>query len=145
MKVIQNIVLAALCGALLSCGSVSNRENSRLMQEAQRLIQQKPDSALALLQAVDVPSLSNSENAEYTLLLVQAKDKAGQDITADTAVFAARDFFVAAENDEKAAFASFYAGRGLQEQGNTGDALKAYLEAGRRAHTLGRVNTNFVF
>ena len=123
-----------ICCSLFACGQWSSRQNRNLMQQAQLLLEQLPDSALTLLDAVNPTSLGNAEKAEYTLLRVQAKDKAERDIAADTAIFNARDYYVAAKNGEKAVLACFYAGRVLQEQGDANAAMQAYLDAERMAN-----------
>jgi len=128
--------IAILMVSLFSCKPYGNSENSRLMQQAQLLIEQKLDSALVLLDAVNVARFSDAERAEYTLMRIQAKDKAGLDISADTAIFKVSDDYVAGSDVEKAALACFYAGRVWQEQGNASAAMQAYLDAERMANSL---------
>ena len=136
MKIISNAILVVLCGLFVSCTKWGNGENSRLTQKAKQLLEPMPDSALILLEAVNTAAFNDVENAEYFLLLIQAKDKAGKDISSDTAIFTVRDYFVAEKNDEKAALSSYYVGRVLEEQGNAHAAMQAYLEAAGQAHPL---------
>jgi len=136
MKILRNITLAILCGTLVSCLKWGISENSRLMQQAEQLLENKPDSALLLLDAINIACLGVAENAEYFLLLIQAKDKSGKDITADTTIFTVRDYFIGEKNDEKAALSCYYAGRVLEVQGNAKAAMQAYLDAETMAHTL---------
>jgi len=133
---IQNFAIALICVLPVSCAKWGNSDNKRLMQQAEYLMEHQPDSALMLLDAISITNLGVAENAEYLLLLIQAKDKAGKDITADTVIFAVRDFFVKEKNDEKAALSCYYAGRVLEEQGNAKAAMQAYLEAETMARTL---------
>ena len=109
MKNITSIVLAILCGMLVSCMKWGSRENSRLMQQAQLLVEQMPDSALTLLDAVNTFELNNAEKAEYTLLQVQARSNAGENLSSETEIFGARDYFVHKKDPQKAALACFYA------------------------------------
>ena len=133
---IQNLAFAMICALLVSCAKWGNSENKRLMLQAQELLEHKPDSALALLDAISIANLGVAENAEYLLLLIQAKDKAEKDITADTAIFAVRDYFLEVKNDEKAALTWYYSGRVLEVQGKANAAMMAYLEAETMARAL---------
>lgn len=134
-EIVKTLIMSSVC-LFVACGHGGKQVNNQLMQQAQLLMEQQPDSALVLLQRVDATLLDTAQHAAYTLLQIQAKDKANRDIAADTAIFGARDYFVAAEDNPKAALAWFYTGRVYQEQGNTNVALLAYLDAERIAGSL---------
>ena len=129
MKYITSIVLAILCGMLVSCMKWGSRENSRLMQQAQLLVEQMPDSALTLLDAVNAFELNNAEKAEYTLLQVQARSNAGEDLSSETEIFDTRDFFVRKKDSQKAALACFYAALVNTYQNKATIAMDDYQEA----------------
>ncbi len=95
-----------------------------------------PDSILVILQTMDTTVFNSLQYAEYVLLKVQAKDKAGHSIAGDTAIFPAKELLVAAGDTEKAARACFYAGRVLQERDSEQAALRTYLDALRIAKPL---------
>ena len=76
-----------------SCAHWGGSENRQLIHQARQLIDQQPDSALTLLYAVNIASLGKAAMAEYTLLCVQAKDNLGKDLTSDTEIFEARQYF----------------------------------------------------
>ena len=58
------LLIALLLTMLCSCG-----RNAKIMDEAERIVEQSPDSSLALLSTVDRYSLSKSDRARYGLLL----------------------------------------------------------------------------
>ena len=122
-------VLTLMCGLIVACTKWGSRENSLLMQQAQQLLETMPDSALVLLDAVKTATFGDAESAEYFLLRIQAKDKAGKDIAADTAIFPACEYFIRQKDPEKAALACYYAGAVLQKQGEEAKAVENYLKA----------------
>jgi len=114
-----------------------NRENSRLIEQAQQLTVQMPDSALTLLDMVNVVSFGNAKRAEYTLLRAQAKDLAGMDMANDAEIiFQAREYFIRRKDPKKAALACFYAGQALLAQSKVDEAVACYLEANDFASDL---------
>jgi tetratricopeptide (TPR) repeat protein len=98
------------------------------------MVQQQPDSALSLLKSILYPeNLKESLFYQYALLQIQAKDKAYKDITEDTLIFTARDYYVKRKDFPNAALTAFYCGRLLFEQANMETAIAAYLEAEKYA------------
>ena len=70
MKLIQNTKLVVLCGLFTSCIQWGSNENNRLMQQAELLVELAPDSALILLDSVNIAVFTEADKAEYTLLRV---------------------------------------------------------------------------
>jgi tetratricopeptide (TPR) repeat protein len=113
------------------------RKSERILQKAGTIVEEHPDSALSLLGMIQNPYLlSKAKHAEYILRLVQAKDKCDKDISSDTLIFQARDYFRGKNSLNELAFAEFYCGRVLQVKGKRNDAMKAYLDAGALARNL---------
>jgi len=129
MKSITYIVLAILCGGLVSCTKWGNRENSRLIEQAQQLIEQIPDSALTLLDAANTFKFNDAERAEYILLRVQARSNAGMDLTTDDEIFDAREYLIRRKDPEKAALACFYAALVATYKNQATIALEYYHKA----------------
>ena len=75
------LLIALLLTILCSCG-----RNAKVMDEAERIVEQSPDSSLALLSTVDRYSLSKSDRARYGLLFTMAQDKSGVDVDMDTLI-----------------------------------------------------------
>ena len=75
------LLIALLLTILCSCG-----RNAKVMDEAERIVEQSPDSSLALLSTVDRYSLSKSDRARFGLLFTMAQDKSGIDVDMDTLI-----------------------------------------------------------
>jgi tetratricopeptide (TPR) repeat protein len=102
--------------------------------KVENMLEQQPDSALRLLHSIFFSEELNKKSFnKYNLLLIQAKDKCNKDITADTVIFAVKDYYVQQENYPNAALAAFYCGRVLHEQKNAEKAATTYLEAKKLA------------
>ena len=80
-KAYFTLLIALLLTMLCSCG-----KNAKIMDEAERIVEQSPDSSLALLSTVDRYSLSKSDRARYGLLFTMAQDKSGVDVDMDTLI-----------------------------------------------------------
>lgn len=102
----------------------------KMLRKAETLLKQHPDSALALLDAIQSPmNLPKEQRYRYILLRVQAKDKSYEDIASDSLVFKAKIYYSETGDLHKAALASLYSGRVLKAQKKYEQALRAYLEA----------------
>lgn len=67
---------------------------SRSLDEANRLINEKPDSALWIVESIDAENLSTeSDKALYALLLTEARYKTGIDETNDSLISIATDYY----------------------------------------------------
>ena len=128
MKINTFIIFALFCGLLISCTKWGSRENSHLIRQAQLLKEQTPDSALTLLDAVNTSGFSKAERAEYNLLQIQAKRNAGMDVSAETGISDAREYFIRKKDPQKAALVCFYAAI-VAEQKQTTAAMEYYQEA----------------
>ena len=80
-KAYFTLLIALLLTMLCSCG-----KNAKIMDEAERIVEQSPDSSLALLTTVDRYSLSKSDRARFGLLFTMAQDKSGIDVDMDTLI-----------------------------------------------------------
>ena len=75
------LLITLLLTMFCSCG-----RNAKIMDEAERIVEQSPDSSLALLSTVDRYLLSQSDRARYGLLFTMAQDKSGVDVDMDTLI-----------------------------------------------------------
>jgi tetratricopeptide (TPR) repeat protein len=99
-----------------------------LLEKANLVLDSQPDSTLTILEEIPNPqSLKKSLYYEYYLVQIQAKYKSYRDITADTLVFAIRDYYTNRNNIEKTAMATFYSGRIFQERKEYKKALQQFL------------------
>ncbi len=106
------------------------KKDDMLFAGVERQLKQQPDSALALLHTITDPEALGPEAFnKYLLLEIQAKDKSNNDITADTLIFGAKDYYLKRREFLPAATAAFYCGRVRYKQGLMEEATRAYLEA----------------
>lgn len=103
-----------------------------LLNEAQKLIDNQPDSALKLIDSIFYPekSLEKRQYMEYIVTRVQARYKTYRDISDDTLIFEARDYFAQRKKEEKeTALAYFYSGAVFREQKSYKQAMKEFKNA----------------
>ena len=123
------VVLVVFCGLLVSCAKWGSSENRQLMRQAQTLVEQMPDSALILLDSINTASFNDAEKMEYILLRVQARTNAEMNLTTNTEIFLAQEYFVDKKNWEKAALAGFYAAWVANAQNDDLLAMNYYRQA----------------
>lgn len=112
-----------------SCTHRSKRAEA-VLSRAETAIKASPETALAMLDSIPYPEeLPESQYACYLLLKVQAKDKSRLDISSDTLVYRAADYFQQKQDLEKTALSYYYCGRVLQSGEDHEKALVYYLKA----------------
>lgn len=126
------ITLSCLMAAsLLSCTRPSDRAAATLRQ-AELCMEARPDSALRLLNGISRPDgLCDGERAEYLLLLTQARDKNYMDISTDSSITFAIDYYRKSGDGRRYGKAMYYYGRVLQRGKNGIRAMKVLLDARR--------------
>ena len=101
-----------------------------LLQEAETLMDSRPDSSLCLLESVQSPeNLSAAEYATWCLLVTQARDKNYVEHTSDSVIGVAVRYFEKRKDVKRKAFSFYYQGRVNQDMGNKDNALVNYLSA----------------
>ncbi len=112
----------------ISCQNQSVRVEP-MLQKAESLVEQHPDSALLILDEItNAQKLKKALYYRYYLVQIQAKDKSYEDITSDTLVFIIQNYYDKKNDYEMAALATFYCGRVRQEQKRYEQALHTYLD-----------------
>lgn len=109
-KVMRNHILIILSLLLLTLGCANSRVNSRL-DAAESLMEQHPDSALTILQAIDGSTLRGESRARHALLLSQALDKNYIDVTSDSLISIATDYYANSNDDYHKMLAYHYRSR----------------------------------
>lgn len=99
------------------------------LNRAEAVIEQHPDSALAILQAVDGSALKGELRARHALLSVKAADKAYIPHTSDSIIRIALDYFGDKSHGLRSAESHYYLGRVNADLGNYPVALKGFHEA----------------
>lgn len=128
----KTILLIFFCSILFLGFSCQYRaiKVEPILQKAESILEQNPDSALAMLKEIPNPqSLKKSLYYRYFLIQIQAKDKSYRDITSDTLIFNIQKNYEKKDDLEKTALVSYYSGRVRQEQGKHEEALETYLGA----------------
>lgn len=101
-----------------------------LLQEAETLMPDRPDSTLILLESVPSPEkLSAEDYATWCLLITQARDKNYVEHTSDSVIDVAVRYFEKQGPKDRYGKALYYKGRACQELGKREDALIFYLKA----------------
>ena len=106
--------------------------------QAEAVMNEYPDSALNLLKGIEQPELQTREHhARYALLYSQALDKNYIDLTSDSLINIAVDYYKD-RDDVRAKFLSYYyQGRIYTNANNLTQATLAYMEAEQLVDELG--------
>lgn len=105
----SNIILLFILCTLFSC---KNQQIEKELTLSDSLMTERPDSVLLLLENIHFPLKPDKEQyARYQVLLLKAKDKCSEDISEDTLITVAADYFLSKKDIYNSALAYFYAGR----------------------------------
>ena len=121
-------VLAAI--TIVSCNDVRKSEAYRLLEDVDSYIEARPDSALAVLEGIDVEDLgSREEKAKYALLMSMALDKNYIDKTDFEVLQPAIDYYEdhGTATDKLRTF--YYQGRIYQNGGDDEMAMECFVRA----------------
>jgi len=123
------LVFVALVAAVTGCGR-SPRYDARLVR-ADSLMRDTPDSALAILEAVDNAGLATEGDRAYRdLLLTQARYRCYITATSDSAINRALDYYRRHSTErEKLTRAHIYKGAVMEELGHPDSAMLYYKHA----------------
>lgn len=80
---------------MVACGDRKNKEADRILDSADALMTEHPDSALSLIEKIDTVGLDVEHFARYALLLTKAQDKNYIDPADDRLILKAVDFIKA--------------------------------------------------
>ncbi len=119
------------CLCMLLLFEVSCGNKGSLLNQAELLIEEHPDSVLNMLRQIKNPhqNLSKRNYALYSLLMTQAMDKCYLDLSEDTLMDIAVRYFTETTDSIHAAKACLYAGKVSQQLRNPEQAIELYLEA----------------
>lgn len=124
-------IIVALAALLWGCACSRSQADLRL-EEAESLMEEHPDSALTVIDAIDTLRLdSERERARYALLRSIALDKNLIDTTDFTILQPAIDYYVERDKgtpDEKLR-TLYYKGRIFQNRGDDDNAMRAFVTA----------------
>lgn len=130
-QIIYAIII--LYSILIISGCNGNKTTNKLMPEleqAEKVMFDHPDSALHLLESMEIPSSqTDKENhALWCLLMTQAKYKMVMKISSDSLIRIAYDYYKPTDNARRKAMSALYMGCINYDLGNIEEAMLYYLE-----------------
>ena len=99
------------------------------IRQAEMLMQEQPDSALRVLQTIDRHSLRGETLARYALVYSIAQDKSGLDVTNDSLLRIAHEYYSQHPDDSLYARSQYYMGKYLWLTAQTDSAYACLLKA----------------
>lgn len=99
------LLILSLALLLFSC---AQSPVDRKLDAAEAIMEQNPDSALTILQAIDGSTLRGEPQARHALLLSQAYDKNYIDLTSDSLISIATDYYAPSDDNYHKMLAYFY-------------------------------------
>ena len=138
MKHLLLHIILSLLVALPFAGCRDHSPVADKLQQAEACMNEHPDSALSLLKSIGQANLQTDEHhARYALLYSQALDKNYIDLTSDSLINIAVDYYKD-RDDVRAKFLSYYyLGRIYTNANNLTQATLAYMEAEQLVDELG--------
>ena len=126
--------LAAVCAAavvLLSC-SKADLETERTLADVASFIEERPDSALTILDTMDSFSLTTSAlKAHHSLLLAMARDKNYIDDTTDSIIAPAVSWYRRHGSADEKLLMNYYRGRIAMNAGDYETAMRWFADGSR--------------
>lgn len=126
--------LAVVCAAavvLLSC-SKADLETERTLEDVASFIEERPDSALTILDAMDSFSLTTSAlKARHSLLLAMARDKNYIDDTTDSIIAPAVSWYRRHGSADEKLLMNYYRGRIAMNAGDYETAMRWFADGSR--------------
>ena len=148
-KLLLHITSLVSIVLFLFMSACNNHPQAPMLLEAEKIIEEQPDSALSILNKIEnVNQLSEKDHATYCLLLTQAQDLNYITHTSDSLIKIAATYFEKNKDMHKASLSYYYMGR---VNADLYDALKAQeyylkaLEVGEKTndfHLLARICNN---
>ena len=126
MRHALHIILAL---TLLLVGCYSDPRQVELVDRAEALIDSLPEASLALLDSVNSRRLVGADKARYALLHTQAQDKNYIDVTNDSLISIAVDYYDDADNLRYRGMAHYYKARVLYNNGDYEQATEHLIMA----------------
>lgn len=126
--------LAVVCAAavvLLSC-SKADLETEQTLEDVASFIEERPDSALTILDTMDSFSLTTSAlKARHSLLLAMARDKNYIDDTTDSIIAPAVSWYRRHGSADEKLLMNYYRGRIAMNAGDYETAMRCFADGSR--------------
>lgn len=125
-------IITAIC--IFSCNDAKDSETYRLLLDAERHMDARPDSALTVLEGIDNSELTTNElEAKHALLLSQALDKNYIDLLSDSIIAPAVRYYENHGTPDERLKAFYYRGRISMNAENYEEAMEYFSIAGKYA------------
>ena len=127
--ILLHIILCCLL-ALSFTGCQNKKGTAPILKEAEALMYTRPDSALQMLETISQPEkLTGQEQADYALLLTQARSRNRITATSDSLICIATDYYQDSNDNARKAKAFLYLGDVYMDMQNHVEAMKALKQA----------------
>ena len=128
---IRTLEYILCCLLTLSFTGCQDRKGTApILKEAEALMYTRPDSALQILKTISQPEqLKGQEQADYALLLTQARSRNRITATSDSLIRIATDYFQDSNDNARKAKAFLYLGDVYMDMQNHVEAMKALKQA----------------
>lgn len=125
-----SFAVAALFGGCIWHFLSARKGTMQLLEQAEAVMREHPDSAYRLLCGIDsTRQLRGESRARYALLMTQAQYKNGVPLPNDSLIGIAYDYYCASSDSLHKAWACFYMGQAARDGGNQRDALRYFQQA----------------
>lgn len=125
-RLLYVLVMVLFTGIIFSCSE--NSELEKQFASAESLMNNHPDSALAVLRKINRSSLSSDKmKAKYALLMSQALDKNYIDTTSFDILQPAIDYFLKEGTADEKLRTYYYQGRIYQNRENNDSAMQSFM------------------
>lgn len=122
------ITILILTLTAISCGKIKDAHNT--LNDIETFINERPDSALTILDSFDTSLLENKSIwAHHSLLHAQAKDKCYIDETNDSLMTQVANYYEGKRDKEKLFKAYYYLGRIQYNAGDYASSMLSYTKA----------------
>ena len=140
------MAVVALVFALVCCRGGTPDYDGRLVQADSLLRCNDPDSALRLLDVIDAADLASAgDRAYHALLLTQAQYRCYADITSDSTINVALDYYKRHDGErEKLTRAYLYKGAVMEVLGDAEQAMSCYKQAKATVQTDDIFNQGYI-
>ena len=127
---LRNVAILIAVSLSSSCHHAENNETADILEDVESYINERPDSALTVIQSIGADDLSSRElKARHALLISQAFDKNYIDLQSDSIIAPAVKFFEKSGDHEALFKAYYYHARVLSNAGRYTEAMQIYLKA----------------
>ena len=136
----KHIAILILTLAAISCGKIKDAHNT--LNDIETFINERPDSALTILDSFDTSLLENkSVWAHHSLLHAQAKDKCYIDENDDSLMTQVVNYYEGKRDKERLFKAYYYLGR---IQYNAGDYTSSMLSYTKAEQLIDKIDDEFI-